>query len=718
MTTGRADYERHRKVTAQRQQLISRAGRDIGKLPKPKDPKRRKAALADLQTFCDAYFPEAFYLPWSEPHKQSIQDIQRTIMRSEMLTEAMPRGWGKSTRFERAALWGGLAGWSRFCVLVGCSEAAGIECLDSIKMELETNDHLAEDFPEVCLPIRALERITNRARGQTYMGRPTYITWQEKKIILPTIRRGAGSAFIIRVVGIDGRIRGMKETLPTGEIIRPDLSLLDDPQTDESARSPAQVAKRLKMINGAVLRLAGPKQRMAAMVSVTVIVPDDLADKLLDRKANPQWHGRRYKTVEQFPQDPKKPGEHCPKWWALMQEYDTVRRRGMAKDDDRKIERKFYLENQAALQKGVVLNWLHKIGPGDVNAYQTAFNWMLDDEDSFYAEGQNDPKPPTQRNALYTENDMLAKMLKLKRGVVPAGTSLITAMIDVQKSYLPYMVMAWREGFAGHIVDYGTFPEQVGERYFQRRTAKHTIAKAYPNRQRPQQLYSALERITTRLLGTEYTVETEREGVELVMSVDQILIDAGYETDIVNQFCRELKNPRVMPSLGDGLKPSDTPIPERTKKEGQKIGHHWYTHVPQKRSIRHLFIDTNRWKSIGADGLIAPLGATNAITLFQDTRANHRVLFDHMTAEYPDPTEARGRTLDMWYLLANRENDLFDCFVGCSVAASLRGITNVGHQASRSNTKRAAASGAWAGKGGRPGSGRGNGRRGRPNTRR
>jgi len=42
--------------------------------------------------------------------------------------------------------------------------------LDSIKVALETNDLLEDDFSEVVGPVRALEGIHQRAAGQLYEG--------------------------------------------------------------------------------------------------------------------------------------------------------------------------------------------------------------------------------------------------------------------------------------------------------------------------------------------------------------------------------------------------------------------------------------------------------------------------------------------------------------------------------------------------------------------
>ena len=45
-----------------------------------------------------------------------------------------------------------------------------MDMLESIKMELDGNELLLEDYPEVVYPIQALDGIANRCNGQLYKG--------------------------------------------------------------------------------------------------------------------------------------------------------------------------------------------------------------------------------------------------------------------------------------------------------------------------------------------------------------------------------------------------------------------------------------------------------------------------------------------------------------------------------------------------------------------
>ena len=70
---------------------------------------------------------------------------------------------------------------------------------------------------------------------------------------MPSIPDSKASGAIIKVAGITGRIRGMKYKRADGQTVRPSLVVLDDPQTDESARSLSQCATRERILAGAVL---------------------------------------------------------------------------------------------------------------------------------------------------------------------------------------------------------------------------------------------------------------------------------------------------------------------------------------------------------------------------------------------------------------------------------------------------------------------------------
>jgi len=69
------------------------------------------------------------------------------------------------------------------------------------------------------------------------------------------------------------------------------------------------------------------------------------------------------------------------------------------------------------------------------------------------------------------------------------------------------------------------------------------------------------------------------------------------------------------------------------------------------------------------------MGDRGCLSLFGDSVDQHRLLAEHLTAEYRVRTEGRGRTVDEWKMRPERgDNHWFDGLVGCAVAASIQGV--------------------------------------------
>ena len=217
------DYEKLKARQAARNRAKSEAGRDIGELPVVVDADRKARAENNFQYFCEAYFPLTFHLSWSPDHLKIIHKVEQAVLHGGLFSLAMPRGSGKTSIAECACLWAVLYGHSEFVCLIGASEVHAVEMLDSIKMELEANDFLEADFPEVVFPIHRIDGIANRCSGQIYKNERTHIGWTANEVILPTIPESKASGAIIKVTGITGRIRGMKYKRADGQTVRPSL---------------------------------------------------------------------------------------------------------------------------------------------------------------------------------------------------------------------------------------------------------------------------------------------------------------------------------------------------------------------------------------------------------------------------------------------------------------------------------------------------------------
>jgi hypothetical protein len=645
-----------------RNAAIALAGRDIGELPDVVNPERKLRAATDFCFFCKTYFPFTFHLAWSPDHLKVISKIEQAVLHGGLFAMAMPRGSGKTSICECACIWAVLYGHRDFVCLIGSDEGHAMDMLESIKTELDGNELLLEDFPEVVFPIQCLDGIANRCSGQLYKGQRTHIGWTAREIVLPTIEDSKASGAIIKVAGITGRIRGMKFKRADGHSVRPSLVVLDDPQTDESARSLSQCATRESVLAGAVLGLAGPGKKISGIMPCTVIRPGDMADRILDRDKHPQWQGERTKMVYSFPTNEK-----------LWARYAEIRAESLRAERGLADATEFYRQNREEMDAGAVVAWPERFNHDELSAIQHAMDLKLQDEAAFFAEYQNEPLPEEVPDEdLLTADQVAAKINRLNRGEVPIGCNNLTMFIDVQATLLFYVVTAWEEDFTGYILDYGSYPDQKRQ-YFTLRDARQTLSLAAPRTGLEGSIYAGLETLTQEYLGREWQRD---DGA--AMRIERCLVDAnwGNSTEVVYQFCRQSAHSAVLlPSHGRFVGASSVPFSEYKRKMGDRIGLNWrIPNVQGKRAIRHAVFDANYWKSFIHSRLAVPMGDRGCLSVFGDKPNLHRLFADHITAEYRVKTEGRGRTVDEWKLRPEAtDNHWLDCLVGCAVAASIQG---------------------------------------------
>jgi hypothetical protein len=657
-------YETMKDRARARNAALALAGRDIGELPAVSNPQQKDRAEHDFRFFCEVYFPLTFHLGWSPDHLKVIHKIEQAVLHGGLFSMAMPRGSGKTTICECACIWATLYGHREFVCLIGSDEGHAMEMLESIKMELDGNQMLLADFPEVVFPIQCLEGIANRCSGQLFQGARTHIGWTAREVVLPTIANSRASGAIIKVAGITGRIRGMKFKRPDGQAVRPSLVVLDDPQTDESARSLSQCAKRESILAGAVLGLSGPGKKISGIMPCTVISPGDMADNVLDREKHPEWNGERTQMVYSFPTNEK-----------LWAEYSQLRADGFRSGDGGKEATEFYRQHRKAMDVGATVAWAERFNHDELSAIQHAMNLKLQDEAAFFAEYQNQPlQPDTIDTDLPTSGDIVKKLNGLDRSVLPKVPQRTTMFIDVQQNALYYMVVAWSRGFDGWIVDYGTYPDQQRD-YFTLRDIRKTLSHAAPGTGLEGAIHAGLEALTNTTLGREWNSENGA-----VSRIDRCLIDAnwGTSTDVVYQFCRRSKHYAVLtPSHGRFVGAATRPFSEYRRETGDLVGLNWRVPAAKaERAVRHVAFDANWWKSFAIQRLAVALGDRGCLTLFGQDPKRHRLLADHLTAEYRVRTEGRGRSVDEWKVRpGHTDNHWFDCLVGCAVAASICGCT-------------------------------------------
>jgi hypothetical protein len=640
-------YAEHKQREAKRSRKKSQEGRDIGDLPPIIDVARRQGCEFNLRLFCETYLKEQFSLAWSKAHLLALAKLERAILKGGLFALAMPRGSGKTTLAEAAAMWAILYGHIRFVVIVGAESDHAEEIAESMRVEIESNELLYEDFPEVCYPIECLDGIVNRSAGQLQNGERTRIKWTGRIIKLPTIEGSQSSGGVVKTAGITGRIRGMRVKLADGSTLRPGLILVDDPQTDESAKSITQNASRLKVLSKAILGLKGPTGKpIAAVMACTVIEPGDCIDQILDVQKYPQWQGQRTKLIEAWPTS-KRWETYAELWKVGMQE-------GRGIED----ATAYYREYRAEMQEGAIVNWPERFDEGELDAIQHCWNLRLTlGIKAFLAEYNNDPQPDVETKQL--DFFMAARQGAFTQWEIPAWAIKSTAFIDVQGEALFYLCTSWAQDFTGAIVNYGIYPEQ---RIGLARLSE--LSDLLSDKEG-----AGLEgRMSEALLNTIGMLRSKAK-------FDAIGIDAnwGLSTDAVYKIAYEQAANNVHAMHGRFYGASSAPLNGGRPKQGEQRGYYWKRIIEGPRT--RILFDNNAWKDTLLSRLQTSLGDSGALSVFSPAADNHSLLDEHFHAEHYVEVWARGIKRNEWKQTPGVDNHWWDCLVGAGVLANFVGCS-------------------------------------------
>lgn len=634
---------------------------DVSPIPKPADLARREACGKSLRLFLETYFPRAFRLKWSPDHLHVIEQTEAAILGGGISAVAMPRGSGKTTIHQRAAMWAINYGLRPYVFIVAADAKKANQGLRSIKTEYEFNPLLYADFPEICKPIRMLEGTAQAAHKQHNDGVPTLIDWTAERAQLPNIVGSPASGALIGVGGITAASRGAQVTLPNGDVLRPSLVLVDDFQTRESAASLTQSKTRLDTLTGDLLGMRGPGEPFAMLVTCTVIYRGDAADQLLDRKAFPEFHGTRKKLIYSWPASEKR--------W---EEYAELRKQAFREDREPVEAQAYVQEHFDEMHEGSQVAWPERKLDDELSALQHAYNLKIADPDAFSAEYQNDPVDRSDSDLVFATADQIAEKLSNRPpNELPGSIEQITAAIDVQGNSLWWCVAAWGAGFSGYVVDYGCFPQQ-GRRFYHQKKLPKSFQTEWPGMTEEEAITKALGIVVGDLAGRQWTLDS---GAQL--GIGAILVDEGYKDSTIHLFCKQSPHRTLLtPCKGWGSDKGRTHINEWPKKQGETVGWGWRKRLAaQNRTMRHILWCANSWKTFLQERWVTPAGGNGCLSLCGNSSLEHRLFAQHQTAEFATKGERWGRTFIEWKVKpAAPDNHWLDALAMCFVGASTLGV--------------------------------------------
>jgi hypothetical protein len=661
-------YERHKTRARERQANISDEGRDIAAdMPKCTDAELRQRVSRSLRLFCELCLSERFTKGWSEDHLKALAKMEHAILQGDNFAIAMPRGTGKTTMVIAAVLWSILCGYKSYVALIGADRDAASKLLEGIKVELETNDMLLDIFPEAIHPIRRLQGIANRCRGQTYSGERTYIRWTAKSVQFASVPTEAAlstaSGAVIETAGITGKVRGMQQALPDGSIARPDCFVVDDPQTDASAASRRQVSRRRNVITGTCPGLAGPGEAISGFVTCTVIEQDDVADQLLNPMKFPDFHGERFKLVYEWPKNTD-----------LWEEYGNLYRESLAMARGMEPCNQFLRCHWEEMHRGARVAWDSRRKPNEISSLQHAYNLLLRLGDTFWKEYQNEPQSEADSEDLLTIDQIKVKASGYRRNTLPVTCNLLTGFIDVQSNVLFYAVAASdRNSFSGSIIDYGTWPPQTSN-YFAKSKIGKKLSDLYPGRGLEGRIKQGVLDLSAKLCSTDYRMP---DGTSL--RIKRLGVDAGWgkSSTVIYSACIESPHrATLLPTFGRGLDASKLPMEFWKPKPGERIGV-GYSIRPRPGGGEYGLLDSNYWKSFLHARLAIADGDAGSLTLYlPESQTQHQLLAEHWRSETRVESTSGGRTIYVWELPANKpDNDFLDCGAGSLAMAGIEGAT-------------------------------------------
>jgi len=269
--------------------------------------------------------------------------------------------------------------------------------------------------------------------------------------------------------------------------------------------------------------------------------------------------------------------------------------------------------------------------------------------------------PPDLVIEALAAGDVSARAGELPKGQLPADTQWLTVFCDVGMYELHWVAGAWRSSHVGHIPDYetiGVLKRGEGETAVERRRAVES------------RLQEALDELAKRceigwMLGS--TRKTP----------DRILIDAGWLTDIVHQWCRKRGSPFFAAiGRGTGQRAGHSySHPTRKTREVRYIGDQYHVRRHAKHRTLYFVMDSDYWKSRVHRSLRVDADEPGSVSLYRDAQHQHKTYERHLLAErLARRPHVRHGSVEVWENPQDKPNHYLDATYGCLVGGHHAGF--------------------------------------------
>jgi len=637
-------------------------------IPRPEDLVRRHELESDLFEWLRWYLPDVFTDPFRPYHIEMGNAILNATIYAGDQAFAAPRGEGKTTLAEGALTFCILKGVLDFVVLFAATANDARNSLAAIKESIAESDRLLVDYPEVCVPVREVGGTPSKAHSMIISAADVTMVgasfqWSGDEITMPRVPGSVCAGSIIATRGLDSAVRGLKKFTR-----RPQLALIDDPDTEDTARSEEQAKKLETRIDRAIAGLAPRGKRMSRVMLTTLQNRTCVSARFTDPTQKPSWQGKRFKFV-------RKPPDKVDQW----DEYVALRQRSMIDGDPyARVAHNFYLERREAMDAGAELsNPLgfdgRKLSDGSqlqASALQRYYDFVADNGiEAALSELQNDPPEDSSFvESGITPNTIMTKLSGYPRRIVPPGCVVVTQGIDVHKTALHWVVRAWRPDASGYTIDRGV------------QDVHHTIVGSDEGVEIA--LVQALRARREEIDAEPYaTVDGE------IREIDATLVDAGWQTQAIYHACNQLGF-GWMPAMGFGKSRgcAKTNFSDQVHTSAdRKPGDGWFL-SRRPKGVWLVCCDTDRWKRWEHDRWMTPEGRPGCMSIFGEpvkerdfrrmTDGQREILAyaHHIVAEVEREDPVKGVIVRKWVAKSNN-NHWLDASYLSDVAANLKGIS-------------------------------------------
>ena len=651
---------------------------------------------ADDEAWLQYFFVDVFTYSFVDQQKEMIAAIGQAARIGGDQALAASRGEGKTTIFECLATKFALSGVISYTVLFAANGPKAGESLKNIRDPLEaigdytgseTSERLLRLYPEVCEPIHALEGAPQRAYGQTVSGKrfdtgepfemvASRFSWCGDSILLPNVPGSPGAGAVIATRGLDGEIRGAKRGTK-----RVQLAGIDDPDTEETVNSEDQAKKLEKRIDRGIAALGGQRRRVARVMLTTCQNQTCVSYKFTDPKEKPSWHGRKFRFLIEKPTR-----------MDLWQEY-VAQRQADLQDGDRegRTAHKFYLDNRKAMEAGAVVSNPHRYDPEQLDdgtrREESALQFYYNEVARIGLEAvetEYDNDPPEELGPVesgITPRRIQKQLSGFDRKAIPDGCTIVTQGIDIRKIALHWIVRAWRPGEPGQPWDCFTVDYGITEIFGTTPGSDEGVGEAIVRA-----LHDRKDRVTA-------------EPYEL--PIDYTLIDSGYRTEDVYQFCDEA-GLGFYPAIGHGRSSGNittnfrSPVASSPQKV---IGWRFFLAIRPNGTGWLVHMDADHWKAWEHDRWMSDPDKPGGMTVFgtktpwedrlgPDEKAHH-AFARHICAEIEVEEPDKQGVMKRYWKPKSDNNHWFDAAYRSNVAAAMAGVQMTGMSIIEADTEEA-----------------------------